>query len=236
VSDSFFRALAGEAAARYPARDRYARHFARGKLRGDPVFVHLLRGGLLPGDARVLDLGCGQGLLFALLLAARESHVAGRWPADWPAPPVARALRGIDLMPRDIERARVASGAAAELVCGDIRSAEFGKAGVVVILDVLHYIDHEAQRDVLRRVRDTLGPGGTLLLRVADASSSLRFRITIAVDLAAMFLRGHRISRLHNRSVAQWKEVLASLGFHVEPVPMSAGTPFANVLLVARCA
>lgn len=70
MSDAFFRTLAREAAGGYPRRDPFARHFAYGKLTGDPAFAHLLRAGLFPDGARVLDLGCGQGVLPALLLAA----------------------------------------------------------------------------------------------------------------------------------------------------------------------
>jgi SAM-dependent methyltransferase len=234
VSERFFRALAKEASARYPARDRTARHFAYGKLTGDPVFGHLLAHGLLPAASRVLDLGCGQGVLGALLQAAKESHSRGDWPAGWPAPPNPRRVRGIELMQKDADRARAATVDGAEWICGDIRTTEFGPADAVVILDVLHYIDPAAQSDVLARVRDSLGERGTLILRVADESGSLRFRITLAVDRAVMRLRGHRLAQLYCKPVAQWRRDLEALGFAVEEVPMSAGTPFANVLLVAH--
>jgi hypothetical protein len=32
----------------------------------------------------------------------------------------------------------------------------------------------------------------------------------------------------------EWQEVLAAGGFHCEATPMSAGTPFANIMLIAR--
>jgi len=99
---------------------------------------------------------------------------------------------------------------------------------------VLHYIDFEAQRDVLRRVRDSLAAGGVLLLRVGDASGSMRFRVTVAVDRIVMRLRGHRLARLYCRPRAEWIRELEALGFAVDAIPMSAGTPFANVLLRAR--
>lgn len=217
MSDPEFRAVARRAAARYPARDRYARHFAFGKLTGDPAFAYLLRAGLIPQGCTLLDLGCGQGVLEALLAEAG----------------IRVAARGIDLMPRDIARARSAVPGA-EFVEGDIRATPFGTADRVVILDVLHYIDYAAQEDVLRRVRESLAGGGVLLLRVGDASGSLRFRYTVLVDRAVMALRGHRLERLYCRPVAEWKSVLEGLGFRVETAPMSAGTPFANVLLVAR--
>jgi trans-aconitate methyltransferase len=233
VSDAFFPALAREAAARYDRRDRFARHFARGKLNGDPAFRGLLARGLIPRGARVLDLGCGQGVLAAILLAARASHGRGQWPGDWPAPPNPREIRGIDSSRRDIDRATAALPEA-RFECADIREARFGEADAVAILDVLHYLGVDAQRDVLERVRDALRGGGVLLLRVADADGSLRFRYTVFIDHAATMLRGHGIERFHCRPVAQWKRLLESLGFRVDATAMSEGTAFANVLLVAR--
>jgi SAM-dependent methyltransferase len=235
VTAAFFRTLARDAARRYPARDRYARTFAYGKLTGDPAFRHLLQQGVIPARASLLDLGCGIGVLPALLLAARERHAAGDWPAGWPAPPQPQALRGIDYMPKDVRRAQAALGSAGSVVQGDIRHADFGRADVVVMLDVLHYIDFAAQQAVLERARDTLAAdGGLLLLRVADATPTLRFRITVAVDRAMSRLRGYPIERLYCRTLAEWQQLLARLGFEVAATPMSEGTPFANTLLAAR--
>jgi SAM-dependent methyltransferase len=231
VSDAFFRALARDAASRYDARDRFARHFAFGKLTRDPAFRHLLASGLIPSGGRILDLGCGQGLLAALLAAARAS---ASWPADWAPAPAPAAFRGIELMRRDVERAVHANGEGAQFICGDIRATDFGEADAVVILDVLHYVDYAAQDDVLERVCAALREAGVLLLRVGDQSESLRFKYTAWVDRAVMALRGHRLERLYCRPLAQWKKRLEELGFAVDAVPMSAGTPFANVLLVAR--
>jgi SAM-dependent methyltransferase len=234
VSERFFRALARQAASGYPARDLTARHFGFGKLTGDPVFRHILENALIPPGARLLDLGCGQGVLAALLQAAKGRHAARDWPAAWPAPPHPRRIRGIDLRRKDIERARAAGVEASEWICGDIRTTEFGRADAVVILDVLHYIDYAAQAQVLARARDSLADGGVLLLRVADESPTLRFRITLAIDRAMMRLRGHRLARFYCKPVATWRQELAALGFAVEAVPMSAGTPFANTLLISR--
>jgi SAM-dependent methyltransferase len=223
VSDASFRALARAASALYPARERFARHFAYGKLKGDPAFAHLLHEGLLPNAARILDLGSGQGVLAALLIAARVQ------PAGYV---------GIELMARDVARAREACEAEPaerfRFIEGDIRSTEFPHADVVVILDVLHYIDYAEQADVLRRVRASLSGGGVLLLRVGDEAPTLRFRYTLLIDRLVMALRGHRISRLYCRPLKRWIGELEALGFRVEARPMSAGTAFANVLLVAR--
>ena len=228
------RRLARSASARYPRGDRFARHFAYGKLKGDPVFGYLLRAGVVPEGARLLDLGCGQGLVAAWLQAAREAHAKGEWPSGWPPPPSAFRLRGIERSARAVQRARSAGGAEAEYVEGDIHEQAFGNADLVLLLDVLQYNDPRIQEEVLKRVRTALDGGGTLLLRVADAGGSLRFHLTEWLDHASVLLHGLRPGRLHSRPRAAWIAALESLGFAVRAAPMSEGTPFANVLLVAR--
>jgi len=47
-------------------------------------------------------------------------------------------------------------------------------------------------------------------------------------------LRGHRLGTLYCRPLSAWLDALDKLGFVVEAQSMSEGTPFANVLLVAR--
>ncbi len=234
MNAAFPRELLDAASAPYRRAGHFAQHFARGKLGGDPVFLRLLEVGLIPDGARVLDLGCGQGLLASLLLAAERLRAGGSWPAAWAAPPRPAALVGIELMAKDVVRARQALGDRAEFLHGDIRGTAFPDAEVVVILDVLHYIDFAAQEEVLRRVRAALAPGGRLLLRVGDAGAGLPFRISNWVDHAVTLARGHRLPRLHCRALKDWEALLARRGFRVESLPMSAGTPFANVLLVGR--
>ncbi len=230
-----WQTLRDMASAPYRSAGHFAWRFARGKLGMDPVFRHLLTRGLITPRAQVLDIGCGQGLLASLLRAAEAAAARSHWPTDWaPAPHSARVI-GIELMPRDIERARRALGdAAAEFVCGDMRHTPFPNCDVVVILDVLHYIDIAEQNKVLERVRAALRPSGRLLLRVGDASSRRGFRTSQWVDAIVTFVRGHRVVPVFGRSLAAWIVKLEALGFRVDAVPMSRGTPFANVLLIAE--
>jgi SAM-dependent methyltransferase len=226
--------LLDQACEPYRKAGRFAYHFARGKLRSDPVFRAILELGLLRGQQRILDLGCGQGLLAAWLRAAGQCYERGTWPRAWPPAPGPQAIRGIELMAREVARARCALGPGCDVVQADIRSAAFGSADAVVILDVLHYIPAQSQREVLQRVRAALPPGGLLLLRVGDADGGLRFRFAQWVDQVIMVARGHRPAALHCRSIEQWRELLCECGFDSRAEPMSHGTPFANVLLIAH--
>ncbi|MEP6702409.1 MAG: class I SAM-dependent methyltransferase, partial [Betaproteobacteria bacterium] len=211
----------------------FAWQFARGKLGGDPAFRALLERRLVR-DGTLLDLGCGQGLLAAWLLAARDRFETGSREDDRPVPPRLAAITGIELLPAEVRRARRALGSRAEFVVGDIRTTAFPRADTVAILDVLHYIPIAEQDAVLRRVRAALNPSGVLLLRIGDAGAGFGFRYSNWVDRSVMLVKGHGWNPLYCRSLAEWKTALAQLGFDVESQPMSEGTPFANVLLVAR--
>lgn len=214
---------------------RFAWHFARGKLNMDPVFRHLLKQGLIAPGARVLDIGCGQGLLASLLRASNVLASQGQWPSSWSPAPANARVTGVELMPRDVQRAQSALGDSAEFICGDMRNTAFPDVDTVVILDVLHYITVPEQDQVLVRVRDALLKShGTLLLRVGDAASKRGFWASQWVDAVVTFVRGHRVVPQYGRTLALWIAQLESLGFSVESQPMSQGTPFANVLLVAR--
>jgi SAM-dependent methyltransferase len=212
----------------------FAYFFARGKLGADPIYRAILERGLLSGRSRILDLGCGQALLAAWLRAAARLSAVGHWPDAWPAAPNPLATRGIELMARDVKRARSALGNDTDVVAGDIRHTEFGAADAVVVVDVLQYLSPDAQRDVLRRARAALPLRGILLLRICDAAAGLRYRYTRWVDRGVMVLRGHLSVVPSCRSVAQWQALLRECGFDSEAAPMSQGTQFANVLLIAH--
>lgn len=224
-----------EAATRpYARAGRYAWHFARGKLRHDPVFFSLLRRGLLPDRGWLVDLGCGHGILLSLLRAAREHFKARSWPRGWPSPPLNLDLRGIDVREERVQAARQALGGAAEVIQDDVRKAPLRPCTVIVIFDVLLYLDEAQQGRLLDRAAAALEPGGLLLLREADAGAGLAFQVTKWCERCAGALRGDLGQPLHYRSVLQWMAELAERGFAVEAEPMSEGTPFANVLYVAR--
>lgn len=236
TTEAAWAALHGAASHPYRATSRWAYHWARGKLGHDPVFRGMLTRGDLPARARVVDIGCGQGLVASLLQASSELQAAGGWPAAWPVPASATAYTGIELMAKDVARADEALRGLAlkpQFVCADMCRAEFPACDVVVILDVLHYVDHAAQDGVLRRVRDALLPAGRLLLRVGDADNTSGFAWSQWVDRIVTWARGHRVPPTFGRPLKAWVQQLESLGFQVRAVPQSQGTPFANVLLVA---
>lgn len=223
-----------EAATRpYLAAGKHAWLFARGKLRHDPVYFSLLQRGLLPQHGSLLDLGCGQGMLLSLLRAAKQQP--GVWPAHWPSAP-SLALRGIDVSAQRVSTARRAFGGDAQLDHRDLRESElaFEPCSVIVLLDVLFYLGEADQARLMDKAVAALERDGVLLMREADAGAGAAFAMTKWSERIACALRGRPGQRLHYRSAAQWTQELSARGLRVDATPMSAGTPFANILFIAR--
>jgi len=175
----------------------------------------------LPKQGRVLDLGCGHGLL---ALAALEH-----------AP--ALEVIGID---HDAGRIRAASRAAdgERLVAfstGDLLKPPLGVFDAIALLDLMHYFEPAEQVRIFVRAYDQLRPGGTLLVREVEprggiASSFNRFweKAMTSTGLTHTSKKG-----LHFRSPAGWKEALERVGFRVRTVPCSF-ILFSDVLFVAE--
>lgn len=137
---------------RFRLLEAYPRMFVRFKLRLDPLFDDLPRMLAEKTDIRIiLDIGCGYGV-----------------PACWCLEylPEARVF-GID---PDAEKVRVASRAA-----GPRGSITLGwaqdmpviteAADVILMLDMLHYLNDEALCRVLEKSLRILAPGGILVMR-----------------------------------------------------------------------
>jgi SAM-dependent methyltransferase len=238
-----FKPVVELAAQPYVQAGKFAWHWAKGKLGGDPAFAHILRMGLINDNDKVLDIGCGQGLFASCLWAAEQQQAKGEWFEGWKPAPKGVTVHGIELMQSDVDRANTALkhiSTFASFECEDMCKAKFAPVNVVVILDVLHYVDFDSQNDVLNRIAVALRQGATskskgkLLLRVGDASAGLPFKISNWVDHIVTFARGHRLPRLYCRSVAQWTQVLETIGFSVRPMAMHEGTPFANIMLICE--
>jgi cyclopropane fatty-acyl-phospholipid synthase-like methyltransferase len=223
----------------YRAAGWFHYHWARGKLGNDPIFTALLEQATLQKSARVLDLGCGRGLLAAWFLAAEQLALAGQWKPTF-AIPTGLVFHGIDIDAEDCaagEQALQAHYAGrVSLASGDMSHADLRGFDAITILDVLHYIPLAQQDVLLDNIRAALGPNGLLVTRVGNAGSGWRFRFSQWVDHAITYARGHGLHPQFCRPLPDWVRALEARGFSVTTQAMSEGTLFANVLLVARVA
>jgi 2-polyprenyl-3-methyl-5-hydroxy-6-metoxy-1,4-benzoquinol methylase len=153
--------------------------------------------------SRVLDIGCGAGLLLCLLVGlGRQFEGFGltsrSLPSTW-----------LDKPPNDwhrsIQRPTVVR------VSGTGKPWPNGAFDVVYMVDVLHHIPSKSQRAFLRQALSKLGIGGTLVYK--DMCIRPRWR-ALANRLHDMLIAHQWISYVPIETIEQWvrsegKEVIA---------------------------
>lgn len=174
--------------------------------------------GLLPVRGRILDGGCGHGLL-SLSLALGSP---------------ARRVEGLDHSRERIAIARRAGRGIGNLrfAKGDFRRPPGGVFDGIALIDVLHYLPHDRQERLLRDLMRRLRPGGVFLFRDVDRRpgfSSLWNRLHEGVMTGLGFTKA---GGLHFRSRSQWTDLARRTGFRVTSRP-TGRFPFADVLF--RC-
>ncbi len=143
----------------------------------------------LPGEARILDAGCGEGVL------VEELRQAGR-----------EAI-GLDL---NYESDAVRRG--------DVRAIPFPPAtfDAVTCLDTLEHLQFADQPVALAEIKRVLRPGGMLLLSVpnlAHLNSRLRLLLRGRLDRS-----DSEAEHPGERPLQEWRRLLSEAGFSVDRV------------------
>jgi uncharacterized protein (DUF2062 family)/SAM-dependent methyltransferase len=241
--DDPFVALVRRASDRYVNMSITAWEFARGKLRKDPVYRAAVYEGLLAtqrGDAPaapspvLLDIGCGQGLMLALLAEVRRDVRTGAWTGT--PPPLFDVMVGIETRPRVAAYARAALQGEAEIVTLDARASDLPSADVILLFDVLHLMNAADQEQLLRAVKATIRPGGVVVIREADVGAGWRFSVVRAGNRIKALAVGQWTQTFHFRPASEWVVCFERLGFSADVRQMGQGTPFGNVLFRLRAA
>lgn len=205
----------------FPLGNRYDYYYVRGKLGSDPLYPGVLAA-LRGSDAPLLDLGCGLGLLAHALRCDGQTL----------------AYRGADNDDAKIDRARRAADksglAEARFDVIDLANTMPEHRGSVAILDVLQYLDADAQRALLANAAAMLTPGALLVIRSALDDDSGRARTTRVTDRLANWIGWMRFRPRCWPTRAGLRDTLEAVGLQAEFAPLYASTPFNNWLIVAK--
>ena len=172
--------------------------------------------------ARILDLGCGRGLIGVLVgLLTRAS--------------MPRSYLGVDQCDRYIRAARQAledfPGCAVQTF--DLRDFDPPAADVVVVNDVLRFLPFAAQDALLRRLARALPPGARLFVREKDASGGWRFAAAAFWDAAQDRRSGPSAARHPPPPRGRLRNALIAAGFSVRDRTVQRAASPAWVLLEA---
>lgn len=198
------------------------RLFVRARLASSPLLELARR---VRGD-RVLDIGCGHGLLGALVL--------------WEAP--TRVVTGVDPDPRKVAWARASVGRTgrARFEVGTVQSlvgAEARAYDTVAIADVLYLLPEVEQAALLRACRAFLTPEGSLLILASEDDGGWRTVKALWQERLMVQLLGRTRSSgalgLHTREAML--ALLSQAGFRIEEVvPLAQGYTTPHVLYACR--
>lgn len=209
-----------EIAARYlPDRNHY--WYTRSKLAMDPLYgavVGSLRGYRTP----LLDVGCGIGILAHCLRAS--GHEA--------------TYIGVDSDEHKLAAARD-SAACARLKDAAFRqidlSCEFPEhSGSVVLLDVLQYLQPDAQQTLIARAASCLTSESILVMRGGLDDGGWRAALTRTADRFGHAVRWMRSSFKAQLQPQELADLLSEHRLSAEFRPLWGRTPFNNWLITAR--
>jgi len=198
------------------------RLFVRGRLASAPLEA-------MAGRARgvdLLDVGCGHGVLVALLAGAHPD----------------RRVVGIDPDERKIAWARASVGRLpnVQLDASTIETLAERRPGsfdTVLVADVLYLLAAPAWPPFLRAAHDLLRPGGRLVLKEAEDDGSWRVMKALLQEQLMVHLlrRTHSSGAVGFTSRAVLTSALSEAGLELEEtVSLARGYSTPHLLLVGR--
>ncbi|MDO8771612.1 MAG: class I SAM-dependent methyltransferase [Burkholderiaceae bacterium] len=197
---------------------------------GTKLFLHLrwlmtpysAMSSYVPKVGRVLDVGCGHGLL-AMKLALSAPG---------------RAVLATD---HDVQRIEVARQAGAgidnlqfEVSAGSPVTA--GSFDAIMMIDFLHYFSPEEQDSMIRQALVNLHPGGRLLVREVNQQVGLISKLNQLYEKVATltgFTQSNAIDALNFRSQSGWEAAFTAHGFKVRSERCSSPI-FADILYICE--
>ena len=152
---------------------------------------------LIPSDATITDVGCGYGQMsFMLGMLSHGRHVIG---IDYDSDKIDVACNALLCHHADVR-----------FECGDMRTITLPASDVILFNDSLHYIDSEAQRQVLTRAVNALTDRGFIIVRDGNASQGERHNKTKMTEVwSTKIMRFNKTSDELHFVDAEWMERFA---------------------------
>lgn len=182
---------------------------------------------VIPQDAQVVDLGCGNGMMDYMLLMLSDK----------------RSFLGVDY---DENKIQVAQNNSArkqfspgkiEFQAADLNHWEFQKGDVYILADVLHYMPEDEQEYAIKQSVASLNEGGMIIIRDADTSLEKKHRGTQFSEWQSTKLLGFNKTKDDNKqlffgSAKDRISLLESLGLKVELIDNTKMN--SNVVIIGR--
>jgi 2-polyprenyl-3-methyl-5-hydroxy-6-metoxy-1,4-benzoquinol methylase len=177
---------------------------------------------LFPGQGRILDVGCGHGLLINLL--SRDSSRG------------ALELCGIDHDPAKIKIAQGAARPGVTFSTRAIQALPEASFDVISIVDVLYAVKRQSWSPILDHCFQAMKPEGTLIVKEVIDQPRWKYRAIMAQEmLSVTVLRITKGDRPHFESAATYRKAIVESGFDIlNERPLGSASWISHYLFVAK--
>jgi 2-polyprenyl-6-hydroxyphenyl methylase/3-demethylubiquinone-9 3-methyltransferase len=169
----------------------------------------------IPKEGRVIDIGCGYGLL-ANFLTLKSNR---------------RDVTGIDLSGKRISVAQKTTDNRNKIrfKLVNVLDLQLGKYCAMVMSDFLHHIDYKAQEELLVRCYQKIPPEGLLIIEEVDNRPLCKYWFNTIVDRMLNIGEG-----IFFRNQREFRELLERIGFKVSIMKAHKGIPLSDILYICR--
>jgi len=169
----------------------------------------------IPKEGRVIDIGCGYGLL-ANFLTLKSNR---------------RDVTGVDLSGKRIDIAQKTTDNRNKIrfKLVNVLDLQLGKYRAMVMSDFLHHIDYKTQEELLVRCYQKIPPGGLLIIEEVDNKPLCKYWFNTIVDRMLNIGEG-----IFFRNQREFQELLERIGFKVSIKKAHKGLPLSDILYICR--
>jgi len=164
---------------------------------------------LLPVKGKIIDLGCGQGLI-AKKLSQKKT----------------RMIIGID---QDNSRLPKSDKKNLQFISHDIRTYPINNANGIILSDVLHHMNFIDQKKLLSSFRASLGKNGVLLIKEIDTEEFIRSKLSRFWDFIF-----YPSDKIYYWSSKKLQSFLKESGFSVQIERASRLFPGSTTLFICK--
>lgn len=180
----------------------------------------------LPEKGTIMDVGCGAGLLLQWLSLGQNS-------------------RNLRLVGIEIDQRRIDLGREVCKKLGidnkiDLRVENFTSTkdeqdlSALTFIDVLHHIDFDMQRLMLRLAFEKLAQGGIILIKEVDTKPAWKYIYNYIFDTLTHLTNITKGKAGYYRSLPEWKKLLIEHGFSTRSVEVKHADFAPHIILIGE--
>lgn len=164
---------------------------------------------VVPKSGKILDLGCGQGVIASYLARVKSRQVIG--------------------VDNDRKRLQKSNSQNLKFEFEDIRKYPLIGTTAMIISDVLHHLNYQDQKKLLSKIAKSLKRDGILLIKEIDTGEFIRSSLSRFWDFAL-----YPKDKIYYRNAKDFKKYLQKLGFQVSISRPSRIFPGSTTLLICK--